>query len=157
MCLLYTTPCSCLPHSIYHHHRQQVPALRQAGWRAPGQLSWHGPDPGAEPDWSEEGRFVAFTLPEAPGAAGGGLYVAFNASHLPVSAKMPVWDERAWRPLLITGHAAPFDVLAADERLSVEQITALQGVLQPWHREGAVPLLPYSCVVCVSEVAYEDA
>lgn len=57
-----------------------------------------GPDGGA-PDWSKDSRFVGLTL----GAAHGGLYIAFNSGHLPLTAVLPEWPGRSWRPLIDTG------------------------------------------------------
>jgi isoamylase len=55
--------------------------------------------PGAA-DWSEESRLVAWTLADG---AGGGLYIAFNASHRPTTLELPHWHGRSWQLVSDTG------------------------------------------------------
>lgn len=131
--------------------RARNPLLRQGAWRTGSQITWHGLEPGAEPDWGEGGRFVAFSLPDPlPGRPGGGLYAAFNAGHLPVAATLPHWPGRLWQPALDSSKAAPFDVNVVDDVLSQPEVDALRDAWKPWQRAGVLPLLPYSCAVCVS-------
>lgn len=61
-------------------------------------MQWHGIVAGT-PDWSETSRVVAFSL----GSADGGLYVAFNSGHTPVTLELPDWHGRQWRPVVDTG------------------------------------------------------
>jgi isoamylase len=58
-----------------HKHKE----LRRSSWINDSEVQWHGTEP-AKPDWTEASRFLAYTLGK-PG--GGGLYIAFNSSHLP--------------------------------------------------------------------------
>lgn len=51
------------------------------------------------PDWTDTSRLVAFTLHDGKG---GGLYVAFNTSHLPKLLQLPKWGGRVWQPLVDT-------------------------------------------------------
>lgn len=44
----------------------------------------------------------------------GELYVAFNASHLPVTITIPERPGYRWEPLVDTGKPAPFDFLTDD-------------------------------------------
>lgn len=64
-----------------------------------GTIAWHGMQPGAA-DWSEESRLVAWTLADG---AGGGLYIAFNASHRPTTLELPHWHGRSWQLVSDTG------------------------------------------------------
>ena len=66
-----------------------------------GTIAWHGVEPGAA-DWSEESRLVAWTLADG---AGGGLYIAFNASHRPTTLELPHWHGRSWQLVSDTGKA----------------------------------------------------
>ncbi|RAL53718.1 hypothetical protein DM860_015446 [Cuscuta australis] len=74
------------------------------------RLQWHGHAPGM-PDWSESSRFVAFTLVDQ---VKGEIYVAFNASHLPVTVTLPERAGYRWDPLVDTSKQAPFDFLSDD-------------------------------------------
>ena len=42
---------------------------------------------------------MAFTLSNPSG----GLYIAFNSSHLPTVVQLPFWQGRVWQPLADTG------------------------------------------------------
>lgn len=44
----------------------------------------------------------------------GELYIAFNASHLPVTITLPERPGYLWQPLVDTGKPAPFDFLTDD-------------------------------------------
>ncbi|CAA6671175.1 unnamed protein product [Spirodela intermedia] len=73
------------------------------------RLQWHGLLAG-KPDWSETSRIVAFSLRDS---VKGEIYVAFNASHLPVTVALPERPGQRWEPLVDTGKAAPYDFLFA--------------------------------------------
>ena len=77
--------------------RRTRPEFKQQGYLGPGSIQWHGQQAGS-PDWSETSQLVAFSL----SGQDGGLYVAFNSSHLPVTAGLPDWPGRQWKPLLDT-------------------------------------------------------
>ena len=53
--------------------------------------------------------------------AGGGLYVAFNTSHVTKVVELPNWQGRAWKLMVDTGKLTPFDILIADEDLALEE------------------------------------
>ena len=78
--------------------RRRHPELRRGHY---GGLDFHGPAPGA-PDFSDASRLVAWSLGDG---AGGGLYIAFNASHRPQVVALPHWPGRAWRLVADTGKA----------------------------------------------------
>lgn len=44
----------------------------------------------------------------------GEIYVAFNASHLPVTISLPERPGYRWEPLVDTGKPAPYDFLSPD-------------------------------------------
>ncbi|KAE8653176.1 isoamylase 1, chloroplastic [Cucumis sativus] len=74
------------------------------------RLQWHGHSPG-KPDWTEASRFVAFTLVDSVKRE---VYIAFNASHLPVTVTLPERPGYRWDPLVDTGKNSPFDFLTND-------------------------------------------
>lgn len=78
--------------------RRRHPELRRGHY---GGLDFHGPAPGA-PDFSASSRLVAWSLGDG---VGGGLYIAFNASHRPQVVELPHWPGRAWRLVADTGKA----------------------------------------------------
>lgn len=69
------TPTPTRPHPPRKSHKE----LRRTSWIHDGDVEWHGVTPNT-PDWSDTSRFLAYSL-KKPG--GGGLYIAFNAGHLP--------------------------------------------------------------------------
>eukprot|EP00955_Chlamydomonas_euryale_P084810 364007-Chlamydomonas_euryale.AAC.7 len=64
---------------------------------------------------------------------GGGLYVAYNTSHLPVVVTLPRWGGLIWQQLVDTSRPAPCDVLVPDERLSEEEAAAGRAVRMREH------------------------
>lgn len=94
-----------------------------------GEIQWHGDAPN-EPDWSESSRLVAYTLRQPGGQSG--LYVAFNASHLPRVVQLPEWHGRAWAPVFDTSKVAPFDALIPDEELGEEEVKEVRGGSAFW-------------------------
>ena len=79
--------------------RAYRPELRRTHYVNDGEVEWHGAQSG-EPDWSPESRLVAASL---RGDDGGGLYIAFSSSHLPMTAGVPHWHGRRWVPVIDTG------------------------------------------------------
>lgn len=67
------------------HLRHATPSLRLRAHPSGQQISWHGSHPG-QPDWSETSRFVSFVVTDQGSLP---VYVAFNASHLPIFAHLP--------------------------------------------------------------------
>ncbi len=78
--------------------RRRHPELRRGAY---GGLDFHGAAPGA-PDLGEASRLVAWSTGDG---AGGGVYVAFNASHKAQVVELPHWPGRAWRLVADTGKA----------------------------------------------------
>ncbi|GIL64820.1 hypothetical protein Vafri_18680 [Volvox africanus] len=126
--------------------RRATPALQRTSYVTEKDIQWHGELP-HQPDWAETSRLVAFTLSDGKG---GGLYVAFNTSHIPRLLRMPVWAGRVWQPLVDTSKVAPYDFLAADGVLSAGDVTAARRALAMWTADHTYPVLPWSCIVLVS-------
>eukprot|EP00850_Spirogloea_muscicola_P010847 SM000065S20196 [mRNA] locus=s65:232907:239639:- [translate_table: standard] len=102
------------------------------------RLQWHGITPG-NPDWSESSRFLAFTIWE------GGLqiYVAFNASHLPVMALLP--GRFGFRK------PSPYDFLADDVPHRATALAQSAALLD----SNCYPILGYSSVI-LQQVLYNS-
>lgn len=93
--------------------RARTPVLRLRNHPDGSTVAWHGLTPEA-PDWSETSRLVAFTLTQ-PGEAEPAVYIAFNASHLPVTLQLPSPGEgRRWKLVCDTGLPPPFDLASVD-------------------------------------------
>lgn len=75
------------PHPTHFRHAHKE--LRRSTWVQDGEVEWHGTEPG-KPDWTETSRFLAYTLKKP---SGGGLYIAFNSSHLPEVRRRAGWCE----------------------------------------------------------------
>uniref|UniRef100_A0A7N0UUS6 Glycosyl hydrolase family 13 catalytic domain-containing protein n=1 Tax=Kalanchoe fedtschenkoi TaxID=63787 RepID=A0A7N0UUS6_KALFE len=90
--------------------RQESESLGLDDFLTAERLQWHGYLP-QNPDWSESSRFVAFTLKDS---IKGEFYVAFNASHMPVTIGLPERPGYKWEPLVDTGKEPPYDFLTAD-------------------------------------------
>lgn len=73
----------------------------------------------------------------------GEIYIAFNASHLPVTVTLPERPGYQWEPLVDTGKIPPFDFLTSD---LPERDVAIQ---QYAHFLGAnlYPMLSYSSII----------
>ncbi|KAI3435670.1 hypothetical protein D9Q98_001728 [Chlorella vulgaris] len=128
--------------SLRHKHKE----LRRSSWINDSEVQWHGTEP-AKPDWTEASRFLAYTLGK-PG--GGGLYIAFNSSHLPQVVQLPRWPGRVWQLVADTSKVAPFDVLVADDQLPEEEVAAQRASMDMWKLEHCYPMLPWSSVVLES-------
>ncbi|KAG6741042.1 hypothetical protein POTOM_056526 [Populus tomentosa] len=105
------------------------------------RLQWHGHAPGT-PDWSETSRFVAFTLIDSVKCE---IYIAFNASHLPVTITLPERPAYRWEPLVDTGKPAPFDFLSGD---LPERDTAMKQYSH-FLEANLYPMLSYSSIILV--------
>lgn len=121
--------------------------LRRTEWINDSQVQWHGITP-HKPDWSETSRFLAYTLSKPEG--GGGLYIAFNTSHLPQVVELPKWPGRVWQLIVDSSKVAPYDVLVADERLPAEEVAAQRAALEMWKLEHCYPMLPRSTIIMES-------
>ncbi|GLU10532.1 hypothetical protein SLE2022_273260 [Rubroshorea leprosula] len=105
------------------------------------RLQWHGHTPGM-PDWSEASRFVAFTLIDS---VKGEIYVAFNASHLPVMVTLPERPGYRWVPLVDTSKPTPYDFLSRDipeREIAIKQYAHFLDV-------NLYPMLSYSSIILV--------
>ncbi|KAK9833179.1 hypothetical protein WJX74_009440 [Apatococcus lobatus] len=131
--------------------RLSRPELKRTTFGNSHHICWHGEEPG-EPDWTETSRLVAWSVSTPVGEVNGaaGLYIAFSASHQPISLQLPVWPGRVWQPVVDTGKPAPYDMLVADSALSQASInTALAGT-RMWTADHLYPLLPWSAIVLKS-------
>ncbi|KAL6191840.1 hypothetical protein ACLB2K_038229 [Fragaria x ananassa] len=90
--------------------RQECESLGLNYFPTAERLQWHGLAPGV-PDWFETSRFVAFTLVDSVKRE---IYIAFNASHLPVNVSLPERPGYRWEPLVDTSKPSPFDFLCSD-------------------------------------------
>ncbi|XP_024028368.1 isoamylase 1, chloroplastic isoform X2 [Morus notabilis] len=90
--------------------RRECESLGLKDFPTAERLQWHGHAP-ETPDWSKTSRFVAFSLKDS---IKGEIYVAFNASHLPVTISLPERPGYRWEPLVDTGKPAPYDFLSPD-------------------------------------------
>ena len=73
----------------------------------------------------------------------GELYVAFNASHLPVTIALPERPGYRWEPLVDAAKPAPFDFLSND---LPERETAIQQYAH-FLDSNLYPMLSYSSVI----------
>ncbi|PON81340.1 Glycoside hydrolase [Trema orientale] len=119
--------------------RQECESLGLEDFPTAERLQWHGHAPGL-PDWSETSRFVAFSLKDS---VKGEIYVAFNASHLPVTISLPERPGHIWEPLIDTGKHAPYDVLSVD--LPGRDIALRQ--YAHFFEANMYPMLSYSSIV----------
>ncbi|XP_031373341.1 isoamylase 1, chloroplastic isoform X2 [Punica granatum] len=103
------------------------------------RLQWHGHVSGV-PDWSESSRFVAFTLIDS---VKGEIYVAFNASHLPVTITLPERPGYRWEPLVDTGKPTPFDFIPAEHPGRDIAVTQYSHFLNA----NLYPMLSYSSII----------
>ena len=126
--------------------RQRFQALRRSWYPNDGDVSWHGVE--GEPDWSDESRFLAMTVKGHD--EDNDVYVAWNTGHTPQLVSLPEVEGRAWRLLVDTSKAAPFDVLTADDRLSEDDVAMATATADMTTRQGVYLMLPWSSVVMES-------
>ena len=101
--------------------RKNYPLLRRETFLEEQDISWHGLNP-LNPEWENDNRFVAFTLniPEQ----GPDLYVAFNASHVPLTLHIPhVAINKSWYWVVNTHNAPPEDFFDEDQAKKLEAYT----------------------------------
>ncbi|KAK9268765.1 hypothetical protein L1049_000527 [Liquidambar formosana] len=90
--------------SLMTKFRHECESLGLNDFPTADRLQWHGHVPGM-PEWSETSRFVAFTLIDS---VKGELYIAFNASHLPITITLP---ERPWSQMgALGGHQQAYTI-----------------------------------------------
>lgn len=73
----------------------------------------------------------------------GKIYVAFNASHLPVIISLPERPGYRWEPLVDTSKPVPFDFLSSD--LPAKEIAIKQ--YAPFLDANLYPMLSYSSII----------
>lgn len=76
-------------------------------------------------------------------SAKGELYVAFNTSHLPVTAMLPERPGYRWKPLVDTSKPAPFDFLSddlLDREVAIKQYSHFLDA-------NLYPMLSYSSII----------
>lgn len=73
------------------------------------------------------------------------IYIAFNASHLPVTITLPERPAYRWEPLVDTGKPAPFDFLSGD---LPERDTAMKQYSH-FLEANLYPMLSYSSIILV--------
>ncbi|KAF7849275.1 hypothetical protein BT93_L1023 [Corymbia citriodora subsp. variegata] len=125
--------------SLMTKFRHECESLGLSDFPTAERLQWHGHLPG-QPDWSETSRFVAYTMVDS---VKGELYIAFNASHLPVTVALPERPGYRWEPLVDTSKPAPFDFLSSDlpeREVAVKQYA--QFLDSNWY-----PMLSYSSII----------
>lgn len=93
----------CVSDEVLCLCRRTHAELRRSSFVHAGAIAWHGQLPN-EPDWTEESRLVAYTLSNS---TGGGLYIAFNTSHLPQVVQLPSWANRTWQLISDSGQVRP--------------------------------------------------
>ncbi|XP_010558314.1 PREDICTED: isoamylase 1, chloroplastic [Tarenaya hassleriana] len=103
------------------------------------RLQWHGHAAGM-PDWSETSRFVAFSLVDTVKSE---IYVAFNASHLPVLVSLPERPGYRWEPFVDTSKPYPFDCITPD---LPERATAIKQYAH-FLDANMYPMLSYSSII----------
>ncbi|CAM6035531.1 unnamed protein product [Sphagnum compactum] len=123
------------------HFRRDTEALRLGEFPTAERLQWHGTTPNT-PDWSETSRFVAFTLLDMQKKE---LYVAFNASHLPVMVSLPERPGFKWYPLVDTSKPSPYDFLTDDMPNRAVALAQSSSFLNA----HVFPMLNYSSIVLI--------
>ncbi|KAK3437526.1 hypothetical protein EUGRSUZ_C02189 [Eucalyptus grandis] len=125
--------------SLMTKFRHECESLGLSDFPTAERLQWHGHLPG-KPDWSENSRFVAYTMVDS---VRGEIYIAFNASHLPVTVVLPERPGYRWEPLVDTSKPAPFDFLSSD---LPERDVAVKQYAQ-FLDSNLYPMLSYSSII----------
>ncbi|XP_073011594.1 isoamylase SU1, chloroplastic isoform X1 [Typha latifolia] len=106
------------------------------------RLQWHGHQPGM-PDWSETSRFVAFSMTDSTKRE---IYVAFNASHIPVTVALPDRPGYRWEPLVDTSKATPYDFLSEADITERDRAVAVEQYAH-FLNSNLYPMLSYSSII----------
>lgn len=110
--------------------RIQSPLLTEAQFLTPEDIEFHGKKLG-QPNWDKEDRMIAYTLIDR--LEGNNLYVAFNASELPVQMELPSSSgDKNWYWVVNTANASPDDFI--------------EGLEMPV-KESTYEMLPYSAIM----------
>lgn len=101
--------------------RKSYPFLTRDKFLEEKDITWHGLTP-LQPDWGNDNRFIAFTL-NLPDQ-GPDLYVAFNASHIPLTITLPPPRQKtSWYWVVNTNNTPPEDFLEENQRKKMESQT----------------------------------
>lgn len=73
------------------------------------------------------------------------LYIAFNASHLPVMVTLPDRTGAKWYPLIDTSKPSPYDFLTED----VPHIDVVLAQTSNFLNSNLYPMISYSSIVLV--------
>ncbi|KAI3437262.1 Aamy domain-containing protein [Psidium guajava] len=125
--------------SLMTKFRHECESLGLSDFPTAERLQWHGHLPG-KPDWSETSRFVAYTMVDSVKCE---IYIAFNASHLPVTVVLPERPGYRWEPLVDTSKCTPFDFLSSD---LPERDVAVKQYAQ-FLDSNLYPMLSYSSII----------
>jgi isoamylase len=112
------------PFYAYFHFliqfRNTHPLLKQDNFLTDKNISWHGTAP-FKPDWENDNNYIAFTLNSSEGAE---LYIAFNASHHPLTITLPGLPEgQKWRWIINTHSSSPKNFYEESERPTIMEET----------------------------------
>jgi len=136
--------------------RRRRPELGLAHFPDGNAIQWHGVNV-HEPDWSDTSRLLALTLStDSSNYARRGLYICWNASHLPQTVQLPQWEGSVWQLVADSSKPAPFDFLAVDDVLSEAEVIASRKSAGMWIAEGCFPMLPRSVVILESVPEDQD-
>lgn len=127
--------------SLMTNFRRRTESLGLGDFPTGERLEWHGIFPGT-PDWTESSKFVAFTLVDQQKRE---LYIAFNASHLPVMVTLPDRIGAKWYPLIDTSKPSPYDFLTDD----VPNIEVALAQTSSFLSSSLYPMINYSAIVLV--------
>jgi len=125
--------------SLMINFRRETESLRLGDFPTGERLEWHGLSPN-NPDWSETSKFVAFTLVDQHKRE---LYIAFNASHLPVVVNLPERAGGKWYPLVDTSKPTPYDFL--NEEVPNKEVALAQS--SSFLNSNLYPMINYSSVI----------
>lgn len=98
--------------------RKNEPLLGKDVFLSDKDVSWHGLTPN-HPDWDKDNGLVAFSL-NIPDQ-GPQIYVAFNASHVPLTLNIPPTNKgQSWHWVVNTHNPSPEDFFDPDQRKKLE-------------------------------------
>lgn len=100
------------------HFRKNHSLLKRDTFLNDKEITWHGIHLN-KPEWNHDNRFIAFTL-NIPDQ-GADLYIAFNASHLPLNVAIPSPRQgTSWYWVVNTHNPSPEDFYTDEHRKKLE-------------------------------------
>lgn len=97
--------------------RKNHPLLGRDTFLEDKDITWHGLTP-QNPDWGNDNRFIAFTL-NSPDQQPD-LYIAFNASHVPLTINLPPAGKgKRWHWVVNTHNPPPDDFLDEEHQTAL--------------------------------------